>query len=163
MYFRSAARSRLRGYHRQIVSSIQTILLNTLINSFITIIYPPLSVESHHYGHLYPITAAKSRIPLYTAVTKTTQPRRGCHISMATNNDRAVLSPWWPQVSLRCQLHRSHSSHPNPSELNENGCFERDVFLVECKRPSSDTTESNWSDTVNNQFREDLSSTSERF
>ena len=37
---------------RQIVSSIQTIiLLNTLINSFIAIIYPPLPVESHHHGH----------------------------------------------------------------------------------------------------------------
>ena len=49
---------------------------------------------------------------------------------------------------------------PDSSELNEDGWLERDVFLVECRRPSSVTgTESNWTDTVNNQFRENLSRT----
>ena len=86
--------------------------------------------------------------------------------------DEAVTQVWQQIVTERFSPHGGHKYRFDVSSIgviavipilanNENAWFERDVFLVECKRPSSDTTELNWSDTVNNQFREDLSSTSE--
>ena len=89
------------------------------------------------------------------------------------NPDETISQLWQPIVTEWFPLHDGYTYRfgvsyirvialaPGPSESNESGWLERGVFLVECRRPSSDSgTESNWSDTVNNQFREDLSSTS---
>ena len=69
-----------------------------------------------------------------------------------------IVTEWFPPhdgytYSFGVSYIRVIALAPGPSESNESGWLERGVFLVECRRPSSESgTKSNWSDTVNNQF-----------